>query len=97
MSSKQTIEERVKILIADKLGVELEEVVNDAELADQLGADSLDSVEIIMELEKEFDIEIKDELAENLKTVDDHVKIVEQLFAESKDVDLTNENVGERV
>ena len=96
-NTKGTIEERVKALIADKLGEDLEVVTNEAVLTDHLGADSLDTVEVIMELEKEFDIEIKDDVAEELKTVEDHVKIVEKLFIESKEVDLSNENTEGRV
>jgi acyl carrier protein len=91
-TSKQTIEQRVKILIADKLGVGLDEVVNDAELNDHLGADSLDEVEVVMELEKEFDIEIPDEEAEELKKVSQYVSCVEKHVANKTEVNLSNEN-----
>lgn len=94
---KLSIEERVKNLIADKLGVGLDEVVNEAELHDHLGADSLDTVEIVMEMEKEFNIVIPDDEAENLETVADHIAIVEKHFANSKEVDLSSENTEERV
>ena len=95
--TKGTIEERVKDLISDKLGVDLEEVVNDATLADGLGADSLDTVEIIMELEKEFNIVISDDVAEDLKTVQQHIDIVTQLYTAEMEVDLSNENTEGRV
>ena len=90
--SKQTIEEKVKILIADKLGVQLDEVVNDSQLHDHLGADSLDEVEVIMELEIEFDIEIPDEEAGELKKVSQYVSCVEKHVANKTEVDLADEN-----
>jgi acyl carrier protein len=90
--TKGTIEERVKELIAANLGLDLEEVVNDATLADGLGADSLDTVEIIMELEKEFNIVISDDVAEDLKTVKQHIDVVTQLYTAEMEVDLSNEN-----
>ncbi|MFH6944596.1 acyl carrier protein [Flavobacterium sp. FlaQc-50] len=96
-NSKQTIEERVKFLISDKLGVDLEEVTNDSLLGDHLGADSLDTVEVIMEIEKEFNIVISDDIAENLETVQQHIKIVEKLYTEEIEVDLENENTVEGV
>ena len=63
------IEAKVKELIVDELGVEESEVKNDANFIDDLGADSLDTVELIMKLEEEFEIEIPDEDAEKLTTV----------------------------
>ena len=60
---------RVKAIIVDKLGVEESEVTPEASFIDDLGADSLDTVELIMKLEEEFDIEIPDEEAETLTTV----------------------------
>lgn len=96
-NSKQTIEQRVKLLIADTLGVELEEVTDDSLLYDHLNADSLDAVEIIMEIEKEFNIQISDQIAEDLKTVRQHVEIVHKLYSEELEVDLSNENVKDRV
>ena len=96
-NSKQTIEQRVKNLISDKLGVDLEKVVNEAELRDHLGADSLDSVDIVMELEKEFDITITDDEAEDLNTVQQHIDIVERLVVNNAEVNLENENVDGRV
>jgi acyl carrier protein len=64
-----TFEERVKALIAEQLGVKKEEVVNNASFVDDLGADSLDTVELVMALEEEFDTEIPDEEAEKITTV----------------------------
>jgi acyl carrier protein len=67
------IAEQVKTIIVDKLGVELAEVTEDASFANDLGADSLDTVELIMEFEKEFGISIPDEAAEKIVTVGDAV------------------------
>ncbi|MDP6533012.1 MAG: acyl carrier protein [Candidatus Marinimicrobia bacterium] len=61
--------DKVKEVIIDKLGVEEDKIVNEASFVDDLGADSLDTVELIMELEEEFSLEIPDEDAENLTTV----------------------------
>ncbi|PHI18313.1 acyl carrier protein [Lewinellaceae bacterium SD302] len=63
------IEEKVKQIIVDKLGVDESEVTTEASFQNDLGADSLDTVELIMEFEKEFDISIPDEQAENIQTV----------------------------
>jgi acyl carrier protein len=63
------IKEKVVKIIVDKLGVDESEVTNDASFQNDLGADSLDTVELIMEFEKEFDISIPDEQAENIQTV----------------------------
>lgn len=64
-----TIEERVKKIVAEQLGVKLEEVTNEASFVDDLGADSLDTVELVMALEEEFETEIPDEEAEKITTV----------------------------
>ncbi|MBS0969900.1 acyl carrier protein [Chimaeribacter arupi] len=64
-----TIEERVKKIIVEQLGVKQEEVLNNASFVDDLGADSLDTVELVMALEEEFDTEIPDEEAEKITTV----------------------------
>ncbi len=66
-----SIEDKVKKIIAEKLSVDLEEVVPEASFVDDLGADSLDLVELIMSMEEEFDIDIPDEKAEKLLTVQD--------------------------
>ncbi len=65
------LEEKVKEIIADQLGVEVDKVVPDAKFIDDLGADSLDVVELIMAFEEEFGIEIPDEDAEKIQTVGD--------------------------
>ncbi len=69
---------RVKAIIVDKLGVEESEVTNEASFTNDLGADSLDTVELIMEFEKEFNISIPDDQAEKISTVGDAVSYVEQ-------------------
>ncbi len=70
---REEILEKVKDLIADKLGVDRDEVVEDASLIDDLGADSLDLVDLVMAFEEEFGIKIEDEELENIKTVKDVV------------------------
>jgi acyl carrier protein len=72
-----TIAERVKKIIVDKLGVDEAEVLPQASFTNDLGADSLDTVELIMELEKEFGISIPDEAAEKIGTVGDAITYVE--------------------
>jgi len=69
MASKEQIFEKVKAIIVDQLGVEEEEVTMEASFIEDLGADSLDIVELIMALEEEFEIEVPDEDAEKLLTV----------------------------
>ena len=69
---------KVKAIIIDKLGVDESEVTNDASFTNDLGADSLDTVELIMELEKEFDIQIPDDEAEGIATVGDAISFVEK-------------------
>ena len=64
-----TVEERVKKIIAEQLGVEEAEVTPEASFVEDLGADSLDTVELVMALEEEFSIEIPDEVAEKILTV----------------------------
>jgi len=71
------IAERVQKIIIDKLGVEDSEVTPEASFTNDLGADSLDTVELIMEFEKEFDISIPDEQAENIQTVGQAVSYLE--------------------
>ena len=67
--SMATVDERVKKIIAEQLGVEEDEVVPEASFVEDLGADSLDTVELVMALEEEFEIEIPDEDAEKILTV----------------------------
>ena len=68
---------KVKAIIVDKLGVDEAEVTTTASFTDDLGADSLDTVELIMEFEKEFDIQIPDDKAEAIATVGDAVSFIE--------------------
>ena len=71
-----SVEEKVKNIIAEKLSVDLEEVVPEASFVDDLGADSLDLVELIMSMEEEFDTDISDEDAEQITTVKDAIAYV---------------------
>ena len=71
------IAEKVKQIIVDKLGVDESEVTPEASFTNDLGADSLDTVELIMELENEFNISIPDDQAEQIQTVADAIKYVE--------------------
>lgn len=71
------IAEKVKQIIVDKLGVDESEVTPEASFTNDLGADSLDTVELIMELENEFNISIPDDQAEGIQTVGDAIKYVE--------------------
>ena len=72
------IAETVKAIIIDNLGVDASEVTATASFTNDLGADSLDTVELIMEFEKEFDIQIPDDQAENIATVGQAIKFIEQ-------------------
>ena len=71
------VAEKVKAIIVDKLGVDESEVVNEASFTNDLGADSLDTVELIMEFEKEFDLAIPDDEAEKISTVGEAVAHIE--------------------
>ncbi|MDR3268117.1 MAG: acyl carrier protein [Tannerella sp.] len=71
------IASRVKAIIVDKLSVEESEVTNEANFTNDLGADSLDTVELIMEFEKEFGISIPDDQAEKISTVGDAIAYIE--------------------
>jgi len=71
-----SVEDKVKKIIAEKLSVDIEEVIPEASFVDDLGADSLDLVELIMSMEEEFDIEISDEDAENLVCFKDVIEYV---------------------
>ena len=70
--------DKVKDVIIDKLGVEEESIKSEAHFVNDLGADSLDTVELVMALEEAFDIEIPDEAAEGIATVGDAVKFIEE-------------------
>lgn len=74
---REEILEKVKVVIVDQLNVEEDDVVEDAAFVDDLGADSLDIVELVMALEEEFGISIPDEDAENIKTVGNAVAYIE--------------------
>ena len=71
-----SVEDKVKKIIADKLGVDLNEIVPEASFVDDLGADSLDLVELIMSMEEEFDIDISDDDAEKLVLVKDAIDYI---------------------
>ncbi len=72
------VKEKVVSIIVDKLGVNPEDVVETASFTNDLGADSLDTVELIMEFEKEFNVAIPDEQAEKISTVGDALKFIEE-------------------
>ncbi|TFH27520.1 MAG: acyl carrier protein [Bacteroidia bacterium] len=72
------IASRVKAIIVDKLGVDENEVTPEASFTNDLGADSLDTVELIMEFEKEFNMGIPDDQAESISTVGDAIKYIEE-------------------
>ena len=72
-----TVEERVKHIVVEQLGVKEEEVSPDSSFVDDLGADSLDTVELVMALEEEFDCEIPDEEAEKITTVREAIGYIE--------------------
>jgi len=77
--SDQSTEQRVKNIIVEQLGVKAEQVTPEAKFIEDLGADSLDTVELVMALEEEFGNEIPDEQAEKLQSVGDVIKYVEEL------------------
>ncbi|MGI5863355.1 MAG: acyl carrier protein [Myxococcales bacterium] len=74
--STTSVEVKVKSIIAEQLGVGEEEVKNESSFTDDLGADSLDIVELVMAMEDEFDVEIPDDQAESIKTVKDAVDFI---------------------
>ncbi|ROR32631.1 acyl carrier protein [Inmirania thermothiophila] len=73
-----SVEERVKKIIVEQLGVKEEEVTNEASFVDDLGADSLDTVELVMALEEEFECEIPDEDAEKITTVQEAIDYIKK-------------------
>lgn len=75
------VEEKVKDIIAEELGVEREKLTPEASFMEDLGADSLDTVELVMAFEEEFGIEIPDDAAESIQTVGDAVKFIEKSAA----------------
>ena len=72
-----SVEERVKKIIVEQLGVSDEQVTQDASFVDDLGADSLDTVELVMALEEEFDVEIPDDEAEKITTVKQAIEFIQ--------------------
>ncbi len=78
VSHMSNIEERVKKIVAEQLGVKEEEVTNEASFVDDLGADSLDTVELVMALEEEFETEIPDEEAEKIVKVQDAIDYINE-------------------
>jgi acyl carrier protein len=78
MADMANLEARVKDIIAEELGVEREKLTSEASFMEDLGADSLDTVELVMAFEKEFDLDIPDEEAEKLRTVGDALNYLHQ-------------------
>ena len=74
----ENVEQRVKKIVAEQLGVNEAEIKNESSFVEDLGADSLDTVELVMELEEEFDINIPDDAAEKIETVGQAIKFIEQ-------------------
>ena len=79
MAVEKTIEQRVKDIIIEQLSAKPDQVTPEAKFIEDLGADSLDTVELVMALEEEFDAEIPDEEAEKLQTVGDVIKYIEDI------------------
>lgn len=79
-----SVSDKIKSIIAEQLGVKQEEVTEGAKFIDDLGADSLDTVELVMALEEEFGIEVPDEDAEKMTTVGDAIKYIEEKTAGAK-------------
>lgn len=80
-----TVEERVRKIVVEQLGVKEEELKNESKFVDDLGADSLDTVELVMALEEEFDTEIPDEKAENIRTVQEAINYIESHLNKDKE------------
>ena len=78
MSEEQSIEDRIKAIVVEQLGVKPEQITPEAKFIEDLGADSLDTVELVMGLEEEFGNEIPDEEAEKLVTVGDVITFIEE-------------------
>lgn len=78
------VQEKITEIIVEQLGVKAEEVTPEASFVDDLGADSLDTVELVMALEEEFGIEIPDEDAEKIQTVGDAIKYIEEKATKQK-------------
>lgn len=78
LMSEKSIEEKVKDIIVEQLGVNAEQVTTNASFIEDLGADSLDTVELVMAFEEEFGVEVPDEDAEKLQSVGDVIKYIEE-------------------
>ena len=78
MAAEQTVEQKVRDIVVEQLGVKAEQVTPEAKFIEDLGADSLDVVELVMALEEEFGNEIPDEEAEKLQTVGDVIKYIDE-------------------
>lgn len=78
MAAEKSTEQRIKDIIVEQLGVNADQVTSEAKFIEDLGADSLDTVELIMALEEEFGIEVPDEEAEKLQSVGDVTKYIEE-------------------
>jgi acyl carrier protein len=76
------LDQKVKDIIVEELGVERDKVTDDASFMEDLGADSLDTVELVMAFEKEFDVDIPDEDAEKIRTVGDALKYLHDKIGE---------------
>jgi acyl carrier protein len=83
-NSEESIEDKVKKIVVEQLGVKPEEVNNKASFVDDLGADSLDTVELVMALEEEFDCEIPDEEAEKITTVQQAIDYIREHLGRPK-------------
>jgi acyl carrier protein len=83
-TSKKEMVEKVKLLVSEQLGVDEAEVTPSASFVDDLGADSLDQVELVMALEEAFDLEIDDEDAEKIRTVQDAIDYIDKHAKVSK-------------
>ena len=81
MAAEKSIEQKVKDIIVEQLGVNADQVTPEAKFIEDLGADSLDTVELVMAFEEEFSVEVPDEDAEKLQTVGDVVKYIEEKAA----------------
>ncbi|MFQ5870509.1 MAG: acyl carrier protein [Candidatus Zixiibacteriota bacterium] len=80
-----SVEERVKNIVVEQLGVEPEQVTTEASFVDDLGADSLDTVELVMALEEEFGTEIPDEEAEKIRTVGEAINYINSIVEQKKE------------
>lgn len=78
MAAEKSTEQRIKDIIVEQLGVNADQVTSEAKFIEDLGADSLDTVELVMALEEEFGIEVPDEQAEKLQSVGDVIKHIEE-------------------